>query len=78
MNLFKMSSRIVQSKLLHICFSHSGGHEMGVLCSKNAKGRLERCDIWGNQQYGIVIESGADLMVVDNKIHENTKAGVLC
>ena len=45
-----------------ICLRIHDGRGHGVIIA-GAKGRLESCDIWGNEFSGVTIQAGADPVV---------------
>ena len=42
------------------------------------KGRMEYNDVFGNSEPGVAIESGAELLLMHNLIHEGKYGGIVC
>ena len=55
-----------------------GSLSAGVLVRDHAKGHMVLNDIFGNLEPGVAIESGAELLLIRNLIHEGKYGGVVC
>ena len=50
-----------------------------IVAGRDTRGRLERCELWGNADGGVVVEPGGDLFLAACTLrdHSGGAAGVL-